>query len=175
MEFEYKKSKIFAYLMFGILFLTFTIFISIILLQTIISNWSEFDTQKILFSIISIILFSFLTYLTLRTAFIRNSYYKHNLRQKIKIDTIKRKITVINSLNLIETEVQFDEIESVELYYSWNTNTFSSDLGYSKLNLISQENSIIITQNKVNQYKIYKILKNKVVKNQSNFMNSLKF
>ncbi|WP_026979015.1 hypothetical protein [Flavobacterium tegetincola] len=174
MEFGYKKSKILGDLLFGFLFLIFTIFISIMILQTMIINWNKSDTQQILFSIISIILFSFLTYLILRTAFIRNSYYRHNLKVEIKIDAQKKKIVVINKLNLSETEIQFDEIESVELYYSWNTNTFSSDLGYSKLNLFNNERSIIITQNNLNQSIIHKILKNKVVKNKSNFTNSLK-
>ncbi|WP_432672550.1 hypothetical protein [Flavobacterium sp. SM2513] len=74
----------------------------------------------------------------------------------------------------METEIHFNDIESVEFYYSWNTNTFSSDLGYSKLNLFGKKNSVIITQNKLNQYEIYKLFKSKVVKNKSNFMNSLK-
>lgn len=172
MEFEYKKSKIVLDLLFGYLFLLFTIFISVMIARTNIINWNEFHTQKILLSLISITLFSFLAYLILGAALIRNTYYKQNLKEEIKIDAQKEKIVVINKLNLTEIEIQFDEIEAVELYYSWNTNSFSSDLGYSKLNLYKKEYSIIITQNILNQYKINKIFKNKVVKNKSNFMNS---
>ena len=173
MEFEYKKSKIFGDLLFGFLFLMFTIFISLMILRTNIINWNEFQIEKRLFSIISIGLFSFLTYLILRAAIIRKSYYRQNQKEEIKINIQSKKVIVVNRLNLRENEIHFDEIESVELYYSWNTNTSSSDLGYSKLNLFKKENSIIITQNNLSQNKIYKIFKNKVVKNKSNFMNSL--
>ena len=174
MEFEYKKSKIIGDLLIGCLFSIFTIFISIMILHTMINNWNEYQAQKILFSFISIVLFSTLTYFILGSALIRNRYYKQNLKEEIKINAQKKKIIVTNRLNLTETEIHFNDIESVELYYSWNTNTFSSDLGYSKLNLFGKKNSIIITQNKLNQNEIYKLFKSKVIKNKSNFMNSLK-
>ena len=174
MEFEYKKSKILADLLFGFLFLIFTVFISILILNAMINNWNEYQAQNILFSVISIVLFSVLTYLFLGSAIIRNKYYKLNLKEEIKIDSKNKKIIVVHKLNLLQKEIHFNDIKSVELYYSWNTHPFSSDLGYSKLNLFSQENAIIITQNKLSQSKIYNLFKSKVIKNKSNFMNSLK-
>lgn len=168
MEFDYKKNKILADLIVGFIFLLFTLFISILILRTLILEWNEFTNSIIVFAIISICLFSFLTYLYLGTAIVRYKYFKLNNKEEIKLDKLDEKIIVLDKLNNKETEINFKNVKSVELYYSWNTNPFSSDLGYCKLN-IENSNPIIVTQNNLNQYHIYKSFKNKVIKNKSKF------
>jgi|SRR5690554_4172285 len=173
MEFEYKKNKILANLIFGFIFLLFTIFITIMILRTMILDWSQFTNSKIVFGIASICLFSFLTYLYLGTAIVRHKYFQLNNKVEIKLDKQNQKIIILDKQNNNQTEINFENVKSVELYYSWNTNPFSSDLGYSKLN-IENSNPIIVTQNNLNQYHIYKSFKNKVTKNKSNFLNTIK-
>ena len=173
MEFEYKKYKILTDLIFGSLLLVFTIFITIMILRTMILDWSQFTKSKIIFAIASICLFSFLTYLYLGTAIVRYKYFKLNNKVDVKLDKQNQKIIILDKQNNKQTEINFENVKSVELYYSWNTNPFSSDLGYSKLN-IENSNPIIVTQNNLNQYHIYKSFKNKVTKNKSNFLNTIK-
>lgn len=173
MEFEYKKYKILADLIFGILLLLFTILITSMILKTLILDWNQFTNSKIFFALASICLFSLLTYLYLGTAIVRNKYFQLNNKEEIKLDKKNQKIIILDKQNNKQTEINFKNVKSVELYYSWNTKLFSSDLGYSKLN-IENSNPIIITQNNLNQYHIYKSFKNKVTKNKSNFLNTIK-
>ena len=173
MEFEYNRNKILANLIYGFSFLIFTIFITIMIIRKLILEWNEFSLYKIIFALISIVLLSTLTFLFLGTALIRNKYFKQNLKEEVKLNKNERKIIVLNKLNNTKTEINFSDVTSVELHYSWNTNPFSSDLGYSKLNIRNKKNPIIITQNNINQYHIYRIFKNKVEKNKSSFMNNL--
>ena len=174
MEFEYKKNKILLNLIFGFLFLIFTIFISIMIIRKVVLNWNDFTVSKIIFALIAILIFSFLTYLFLGTAIIRNKYFKQNLKEEIKIDNQNQKIIIKDKLNKTQTEIKFCDVKSAELYYSWNTNPFSSDLGFSLINIENREKPLIITQNNINQYHIYRAFKNKVTKNKSNFMNIFK-
>lgn len=99
MEFDYKKNKILADLIVGFIFLLFTLFISILILRTLILEWNEFTNSKIVFAIISICLFSFLTYLYLGTAIVRYKYFKLNNKEEIKLDKLNEKIIVLDKLN----------------------------------------------------------------------------
>ena len=92
----------------------------------------------------------------------------------MKIDKLTKKIIITNKKNNSKTEIDFSEVESVELFYSWNTNLFSKDLGFSKINIKNHKKPLIITQNNINQYHIYKLFKNNVIKNKTKFMNHLK-
>jgi len=76
-------------------------------------------------------------------------------------------------IDFLCTKEDFDKIKAVELYYSWNSNAFSSDLGYSKIVIEDNAEPILITQNNINQYYIYKAFKNKVTVNKSKFANNL--
>ena len=174
MEFEYKKSKILLDLIFGYLFLAISIFISIMIVRKFIIDWNEIQLTNVIFGLIFIILLVVLNYQFLGIAIIRNSYYKKNLYETFSIDEIHKKIIIDKkSKNQIE-KIDFENVESLELYYSWNVTTLSSDLGYSKLNLNNGNQSLIITQNNINQYQIYKLFKNRTVKNVSKLANVLK-
>lgn len=174
MEFEYKKSKILLDLIFGYFFLAISIFISIMIVRKFIIDWNEIQITNVIFGLIFIFLFVVLNYQFLGIAIIRNSYYKKNLYETFSIDEIHKKIIIDKkSKNQIE-KIDFENVESLELYYSWNVTTLSSDLGYSKLNLNNGNQSLIITQNNINQYQIYKLFKNRTVKNVSKFANVLK-
>ena len=175
MEFEYKKSKILADLIYGYILLIFSIFITIMIIRKLVIDWDEIRaTNLLLFIIIFIPLFPCITYLALGSAIIRNKYFKRNLEEQIELDIQKKIIIVNNILNKTRSEINFDDVISVELYYSWNTNPFSSDLGFSKLNIKNRDIPLIITQNNLNQFHIYKTFRNRVTKNKSNFMNDIK-
>ncbi|KAA2224492.1 hypothetical protein [Chryseobacterium sediminis] len=123
--------------------------------------------------IIPIFIFSFLTYLFLGTALIRRKYYLQNLKEEAKINILGQQIIIFDKQSRKEKEIDFSKVKAVELYYSWNSNAFSSDLGYSKIILENSEPPILITQNNIDQYHIYKIFKNKVTVNKSRFANNL--
>jgi len=174
MEFEYKKSKIITNLILGYFFLFISLFITIMIIKKLIIEWNEIQLTKIIFVLIFILLLALLNYQFLGIAIIRNSYYKKNLSEKFRIDELDRKIIIDKkSENQIE-KIDFEDVESLELYYSWNVTTLSTDLGYSKLNLKNSNESLIITQNNINQYHIYKLFKNKTVKKVFKFANILK-
>ncbi|MDQ1855439.1 hypothetical protein [Chryseobacterium sp. WLY505] len=173
MEFEYRKNKIVGNLILGYFYLCFTVFISGAIVRKMILNWNELSLSKIFSFAVPVLLFSFLTYLFLGTALIRKKYYLRNLREEAKIDPLEKQIIVLDKQSQKERKIDFDKIKAVELYYSWNSNAFSSDLGYSKIVIEDNAEPILITQNNINQYYIYKAFKNKVTVNKSKFANNL--
>lgn len=173
MEFEYKKNKILGNLILGYFYLCFTIFITVMILRNISREWNTLSLSKIFSSIIPVFLFSFLTYLFLGTALIRRKYYLQNLKEEAKIDPLEKQIIVLDKQSRKGRRIDFNKVKAVELYYSWNSNAFSSDLGYSKIVLGDHAKPVLITQNNINQYYIYKAFKNKVTVNKSRFANNL--
>ncbi|QBJ86514.1 hypothetical protein DDI74_09685 [Chryseobacterium gleum] len=173
MEFEYKKNKILGNLILGYFYLCFTIFITVMILRNISREWNTLSLSKIFSSTIPVFLFSFLTYLFLGTALIRRKYYLQNLKEEAKIDPLEKQIIVLDKQSRKERRIDFNKVKAVELYYSWNSNAFSSDLGYSKIVLEDNAKPVLITQNNINQYYIYKAFKNKVTVNKSRFANNL--
>ncbi|EFK32937.1 Uncharacterised protein [Chryseobacterium gleum] len=173
MEFEYKKNKILGNLILGYFYLCFTIFITVMILRNISREWNTLSLSKIFSSTIPVFLFSFLTYLFLGTALIRRKYYLQNLKEEAKIDPLEKQIIILDKQSRKERRIDFNKVKAVELYYSWNSNAFSSDLGYSKIVLEDNAKPVLITQNNINQYYIYKAFKNKVTVNKSRFANNL--
>jgi hypothetical protein len=173
MESEYKKSKIFFNLICGYFFLSFTVFISFMIVRKFFISPDYFNTYKIIFAIVTVFLFSFLTLQFLGIALIRNQYYQNNLKYFIEIDKEKKLMIFHDKENLTKRLIDFSTVKAVELYYSWNSSPFSSDLGYSKI-IFLDGNSVFVTQNNINQYHIYKIFKKKVTVNKSKFVNALK-
>lgn len=173
MESEYKRSKIFFDLIYGCFFLAFTIFIFFMIIRKFIISSEYFNFSKIIFSFVTILLFSFLTFLFLGTALIRNQYYRNNLKYFIELDSEKNQIIFNDKENFKKKNLDFGLVKTVELYYSWNFQPFSSDLGYSKI-IFSDGNFVFVTQNNINQYHIYKVFKKKVTCNKNKFANALK-
>ena len=171
MEFNYKKSAIILDLLYGLFLLLFTTWISFWVIRKSILEWNEMSLAKIIFSYTFILLFIFITYLNLGLALMRKKYYLLNKTFDTEFDTKKREIRITDKRNNKLKTIDFEEIKTVELYYSWNDTPFSSDLGYSKL-ILRNDSPIIITQNNVNQYIISKALKSKVILNKSQFSNN---
>ncbi|QQY33778.1 hypothetical protein [Chryseobacterium gleum] len=143
------------------------------ILRNISREWNTLSLSKIFSSTIPVFLFSFLTYLFLGTALIRRKYYLQNLKEEAKIDPLEKQIIILDKQSRKERRIDFNKVKAVELYYSWNSNAFSSDLGYSKIVLEDNAKPVLITQNNINQYYIYKAFKNKVTVNKSRFANNL--
>jgi hypothetical protein len=149
----------------GILFLGFSIFLTIKILQI--------TSGKLTLAYISLIIFYCLSYLFLATALIRIQYRKSERGINVSINDIEKNISLKNNENGKSKVISNESVKSVELYYSWNTNPFSSDLGYSKITLNDNSN-IFITQNKVSQSEIKSLFRKKVTKEKSRFMNRMK-
>ncbi len=173
MEFEYKQSKIFLNLAYGYFFLTFTLFISFMIVRKFILFPEYFNLLKIIFGCLSILLFTLLTSLFLGTALIRNQYYKNNLKYFVELDETNEILTIHFKENSFSKSIHFNEVKNVELYYSWNTNPFSSDLGYSKIILFNEE-FVFVTQNNINHYHINNVLRTKITLSKNRFVNPLK-
>lgn len=141
--------------------------------RKLILDWEEVKISNLIFIISFALILIVLNYQFLGMAMIRNSYYQLNLRQEVKLDLQNKKIILINKINNTKKQIDFSRVKSVELYYSWNIAN-SSDLGYAKINLENSDKPIIVTQNNINQYHIYKAFKNKVIKNKSSYANRLK-
>ncbi|MDO6600007.1 hypothetical protein [Tenacibaculum sp. 1_MG-2023] len=149
----------------GILFLGFSLFLTVKIVQI--------TSGKLTLAYISLIIFYWLSYLFLSTALIRIQYRNSEKGIDILIDDVEKNLTLKNSKNGKTDIINNGLIKTVELYYSWNTNPFSSDLGYSKITLKNNSN-IFITQNKVNQSEIKSLFRKKVTKEKSRFMNRMK-
>lgn len=132
-----------------------------------------FSFPKITFTLIIISLFLMLTFLFLGTALIRKQYNQSNLKYFIELDSEKSQIIFNDKGNLKKRLIDFNLVKTVELYYSWNSQPFSSDLGYSKI-ILSDGSSVFVTQNNINQYHLYKAFKKKVSCNKNRFANALK-
>jgi len=168
---NYRKSTIILDLLYGFFLLLFTIWISFWVIRKSILEWDEISLFKVVFSYTFILLFIFITYKYLGLGVIRRKYYLLNKIFSIEFDTKKSQIIITDKRNNKLKIIDFEDIKAVELYYSWNTTPFSSDLGYSKL-ILRNDSIIIITQNNVNQYIISKALKSKVILNKSRFSNN---
>ena len=162
MDFSYKKRTIKLDILYGLFLLLFTVWISFLVIRKSILEWDEISFLKIVFSYTFILLFILITYQYLSLALIRRKYYLLNKIFKIEFDNEKREIRITDKRNNKLKIFNFEEIKAVELYYSWNSTPFSSDLGYSKLILKNSNPIIIITQNNVNQHIVYKALKVKL-------------
>jgi len=171
MDFSYKKSTIALNILYGLFLLLFTVCISFWVIRKSILEWDETPLFKIIFGYTFIILFTLITYQYLSLALIRRKYYLLNKTFNIEFDTKKREIRITDKRNNNLKIFNFEDIKTVELYYSWNSTPFSSDLGYSKLT-IKNDNPIIITQNNINQYIVYKAFKSIVILNKSRFVNN---
>lgn len=171
MDFSYKKSTIALDILYGLFLLLFTVWISFWVIRKSILEWNEMSLPKIVFSYTFILLFILITYQYLSLALIRRKYYIINKTFDTEFDTEKREIRITDKRNNNLKIFNFEDIKAVELYYSWNDTPFSSDLGYSKL-ILKNHNPIIITQNNVNQYIVYKAFKSKVILNKSRFVNN---
>ncbi|PQJ69268.1 hypothetical protein BTO14_14695 [Polaribacter butkevichii] len=100
-------------------------------------------------------------------------YRKSEKGINIKINNEDKQLVIKNTGNGKSEVINNDNVKSIELYYSWNTNPFSSDLGYSKI-MLNNDSKIFITQDKISQAEIKSLFRKKVKKEKSRFMNKLK-
>jgi len=152
-------------LLVGIGFLSISIILSLKTYQN--------GSQNITIEILSMLIFSFVGYLFISTAICRLQYDSLQNKRNVQID-IQNKEIAINNLEKINSQIvlNVDNVTDVEIYFSWNTNPFSSDLGYSKIFL--KDNSIqLITQNEIHQSLIKKVFGKKVVEKKSKFKHYL--
>ena len=173
MEYTYKKKDIFINIIYGYFLLAFTIFLLVMISRKMIIDWENFKLPKILFAYSFVILFGALTYQNLGVALIRKKYFLLNQEKKVSLDLLRKQIIITNKLTRTNEEISFERVKKVELYYSWNANHFSSDLGYSKIFIDNTYEPIIITQNNINQFEIYEFFKDKITKTIYRFANRI--
>ncbi|WP_301162016.1 hypothetical protein [uncultured Winogradskyella sp.] len=149
----------------GILIFSFSVFLTIKIAQNTSGNLT--------LAIISLIIFYWLSYLFIATSLIRMEYRKSEKGINIKINNEDKQLVIKNTGNGKSEVINNDNVKSIELYYSWNTNPFSSDLGYSKI-MLNNDSKIFITQDKISQAEIKSLFRKKVKKEKSQFMNKLK-
>lgn len=149
----------------GLITLFFSIFLSIKAFQNPPSNNY--------FYLIALLPFYWLSYLFLSTALIRISYFNFEKSNEIEINEINKEIIFLNKSTGKKRRISRELIEKIELFFSWNTNPFSSDLGYSKITL-NDGTKVFITQYMVPQADVRCLFKYKVKKVKHRFMNRLR-
>ena len=159
----HKKVSLWFDIGFGVLFTGFTIFIFIMVLIN--------ENPNKIVGYAFVVTFGFYSYLNLTTALYRKKYRKISDGINAKIDNGKLIITDIKRKTT--TIIENQTVKNVELYYSWNTNPVSSDLGYSKITLNDTSN-IFLVSDTINQYEIRTLFKTKVSIEKNRFMNKLK-
>jgi len=162
-KFILKKASLWFDIGIGIIFTGFTIFIFIMI--------SISNSPNKLFGYGFVALFGFISYLYLTTALYRKKYRK--ISDGIKVNIDNGKLILINDKKKTTQVIENPNVKNVELYYSWNTNPFSSDLGYSKITLNDNSNVFLISDT-INQWEIGSLFKTKVSIEKNRFMNKLK-
>jgi len=158
-----KKASLWFDIGIGILFSGFTIFIFIMI--------SISESPNKIFGYGFVALFGFISYLYLTTALYRKKY--REISEGIKANIVNGKLILINDRKNTNQEIENTNVKNVELYYSWNTNPFSSDLGYSKITLNDNSNVFLVSDT-INQWEIGTLFKTKVSIEKNRFMNKLK-
>ena len=158
-----KKASLWFDIGIGILFSGFTIFIFIMI--------SISKSPNKIFGYGFVALFGFISYLYLTTALYRKKY--REISEGIKANIVNGKLILINDRKNTNQEIENTNVKNVELYYSWNTNPFSSDLGYSKITLNDNSNVFLVSDT-INQWEIGTLFKTKVSIEKNRFMNKLK-
>lgn len=113
------------------------------------------------------------SYLCLATAVYRLAYRKVSRDLSVTVDRMNKSLTLINHSDGTTRTIGRGDIKEVEIYHSWNTSPFSSDLGYSKLTLVDGS-KVFLTCSMVSQSTINNLFKTKVRKVRTRFMNKLK-
>lgn len=129
------------------------------------------DSPNKIFGYGFVTIFGFISYLCLITALYRKKYRK--ISEGIKANIVNRKLIILNEKENTTQEIENLNVKNVELYYSWNTNPFSSDLGYSKI-ILNDNSNVFLVSDTINQWKIREIFKTKVSIEKNRFMNKLK-
>ncbi|WP_378176681.1 hypothetical protein [Aquimarina sp. SS2-1] len=131
------------------------------------------SSENLILTLFALIVFYWLSYLFIASSLIRVNYRKSEQGIDILIDNAQKHLTYINNKKVEKDVITNESVKAIELYYSWNTHPFTSDLGYSKI-ILKDDTNIFITQDKLSQYEIKSIFKNKVTKEKTQFMNRLK-
>lgn len=149
----------------GILMLLFSVYLSI---HMVISK-----TENYGLALAMIGLFCCLSYLHITNSLIRFQYQRITKSNHVLVDTQEKHIIVSDIKSGKTITITNETITAVALYYSWNSNPFSSDLGYSKI-ILQNNDTVYITQSMVNQETIQSLFKTKVVHTKYRFMNRIK-
>jgi hypothetical protein len=158
-----KKASLWFDIGIGILFSGFTIFIFIMVYINENPNKN--------FGYLFVAIFGFYSYLNLTTSLYRKKYQK--ISDGITAEINNGKLIVKNNITGITKIIENKNVKKIELYYSWNTNSFSSDLGYSKI-ILNDNSTVFLISNTINQNEIRKTFKTKLSNEKNRFMNKLK-
>jgi hypothetical protein len=156
-------TNLFGFLV-GLGFLSVTILLSIKTLQN--------DSANFIGQIIVLFGFSFLGYLFISTAICRFQYDKLENKRKVQVDINNKHLRIINSEHNYVV-LNRDNVDAVELYYSWNTNPFSSDLGFSKI-FLKDDSIEYITQCEIPQSEVKQIFGRIATEKKSKFKHYIK-
>jgi hypothetical protein len=151
----------------GFCFLGLAVFITV----KIISD--DFLDIPIIGQLLFPIPFYMLGYLFSMSSYCRIQYATVEKGKNVILCGAKKKLIITDTTTKTEKTIKPENVRAVEIYTSWNTNPFSSDLGYSKL-ILNDSSIIIITQKMLHELHIEKLFKKKITKEKSRFMNRLR-
>ncbi|MCB0399882.1 MAG: hypothetical protein KDD26_09730 [Winogradskyella sp.] len=155
-------SNIFG-LLVGLCFLSLSVVLTI----------KSFNNNSNIFAIsLSLIVFYLLSYAFISTALCRFQHDRLESKRKVQINFNNKEIR-ISSLGNNEIVLNRDNVEKAEIFYSWNTNPFSSDLGFSKI-FLKNKSIQFITQNEIHQSHVKKVLGKLVTEKKSKFKHFIK-
>lgn len=149
----------------GVIFTGFAFFITVMIIIS--------DSPNKLIGYIFLPIWYLFTYLCIATAVYRLEYRKVSNDFSVTVDRKNKSLTLINNSDGTTQIIDKSVIKEVEVYHSWNTSPFSSDLGYSKLTM-ADDSKVFLTRSMVNQSTVNNLFKPKVRKVRTRFMNKLK-
>ena len=122
-------------------------------------------------TLITLTVIIFIVLINIQPVRCRIQYKTYDKDKIVRLDKAEKKISVTTK-GQEEIQITGDEVKEVELFYSWNTNPITSDLGYSKIKL-NDGRTIILTQLTIDQSIIKSMFRDKVVREKTRFMNMI--
>jgi len=152
-------------LIMGLIFTGFAFWLTIMVILS--------DSTNKLIGYVFLAIWYTTSYLCLSTALYRLRYEKVSQGLEVSVNRKNKNLTLLNHLEGTTQTIDKSIIKDIEVYYSWNTNPFSSDLGYSKVTL-ADNSKVFLTSSVVGQSTVESLFKAKVSKVKTRFMNKLK-
>jgi len=148
----------------GLIFTGFAFYLTIMVILS--------DSTNKLIGYLFLVIWYIISYLCLSTALYRLRYRMVSKGLEVIVDRKNKTLNLLNHLNGTHQTIDKSIIKEIEVYYSWNTTPFSSDLGYSKITL--EDNSkVFLTSTVLSQSTVESLFKAKVSKVKTRFMNKL--
>ncbi len=151
----------------------FNIFIGLVFVgfEFFLLFWFLVNPPDQLFGYLFLLIWGFVSYIQLKAGLIRRTHL--TLANSIEILKISEEFLSFKKQGTPEV-INQENLKCLDLYYSWNTSPFSSDLQYAEFELKNGQ-IIIIPDRAIEIYRLESVFQKKTRYKKNRFMNRIKF